>query len=452
MAARNVRKSYKDYGVYFLTLVIGVAMFYIFNAIESQSAMMELAENEYMMLMGLGTVMSYLTAFISAVLGFLILYANAFLIRRRKKELGIYMTLGMKKGKISGILICETALVGLISLVIGLIIGVFSSQGIALLTAKLYGFSLKSGLSFVFSASALSKSILYFGVAFLIVMLFNTVNISRQELIDLIYADKKPSTFRAPHFQLSVVLCIISIIMLAVAYILALSAGFTGIFTAKGITPIILGIIGTFLFFYSFSGFFLKLISKLQGVYFKGLNLFTLGQLNSKMNTAHLSMSFVCLMLFLSISFISIGYALAESIKVGFGGEANDGATAVITYISFYIGIVFMLACASVLAIAQLSEASDNRSRYGLLSKLGASEKMLAGSLFKQISLYFSLPLVVAAVHSIFAIAVMGKLILIIGEINILATCLISGFAIIALYGGYFLMTYFSARKMAVQR
>jgi len=227
MAARNVRKSFKDYGVYFLTIVIGVAMFYVFNSIESQSAMMELTENEHGMLFGLNVVMSYLTAFISVIFGFLILYANAFLIRRRKKELGIYMTLGMKKGKISRILICETTIVGLISLIVGLLVGVFASQGIALLTAKLYGFSLKSGFAFVFSVSALWKSIIYFGVAFLIVMLFNAVNISRQKLIDLIYADKKTSKFRAPHFRLSVVLCVVSLVMLAAAYYLALSLGFS---------------------------------------------------------------------------------------------------------------------------------------------------------------------------------------------------------------------------------
>jgi putative ABC transport system permease protein len=445
MAARNVRKSVRDFGVYFLTIAIGVAMFYVFNSIDGQSIMMELSENEYAMLLGLDTAMTYLSAVISAVLGFLMLYANAFLIRRRKKELGIYMTLGMEKGKISRILICETTIVGLISLAVGLVIGIVVSQGIAILTAKLYEFSLKSGFAFVFSADALWKSIVYFGVAFVIVMIFNTANISRQELIDLIYADKKGSKFRAPHFRLSIALCLFSVAMLAAAYYMAVSVGFTEIFAARGVAPIALGVAGTFLFFYSFAGFFLKLVFRLQNVYFKGLNLFTLGQLNSKMNTAHLSMSLVCLMLFLSISFISIGYALDESIKVGFGESS-----AIVTYITFYIGLVFMLACASLLAIAQLSEASDNRTLYGLLSKLGASKKMLAGSLLVQIALYFALPLIVAVAHSIVAVAVMGELVVIVGEINVWATCLIAGLVVVALYGGYFAMTYHSAKKMAL--
>jgi len=452
LASRNVRKSFHEYSVYFLTIVIGVAMFYVFNSIESQSVMMELSENQTLMLLGLNTIMSYLSVFISIILGFLILYANAFLIRRRKKELGIYMALGMKKGKLSQILICETALVGTFSLAIGLLFGIFISQALAVLTANIYGVSLNRFV-FVFSTSALWKSVIYFGAAFLFVMLFNTTNISRQELVDLIYADKMTSRFRAPHLGISVVLFLVSLAMLAMAYYMVLSRGFVGIFANNGfqIIPISLGIIGTFLFFYTFSGFFLKLVSKAKNIYFKDLNLFTLGQFSSKMNTAHLSMSFVCLMLFLSISSISVGSALAESIHAGYS-QSEAGTVAGITYAALYIGIVFMLTCASVLAVAQLSEANDNRARYLLLSKLGASDRLLAGSLFKQIFFYFALPLVLALMHSVIAIIVMSDLIAIIGEINILITCLTSGLAIIALYGGYFLMTFFSAKTIGIQR
>ena len=447
LAARNVRKSMKDYGVYFLTIVIGVAMFYVFNSVQSQGDMLNLTKNQTMSLLGLGWIMSYLTVFISAILGFLIVYANAFLVRRRKKELGIYMILGMKKGKISRVLVAETVLVGLVSLLVGLIVGVLASQGCALLTAKLYGASLK-GFVFIFSASALWKSVIYFGIAFVVVMVFNTVNIRRQALVDLIYADKKVSQFRVPRFGLSVMLFVVSLMMLAAAYYLALSGQF---FPMNGLSSVamILGIVGTLLFFYTFSGFFLKLFSKARGVYFKGLNMFTLGQLNSKMNTAHISMSLVCLMLFIAISAVSVGSALTGSIQ---SDPSERGTAATVTYVTFYIGIVFILTCASVLAIAQLSETSDNRTRYRLLSELGAGEKMLTGSLCKQIALYFALPLLLAIVHSVVAIVLMSTFIAQVGNINILTTCLTSGLMIIALYGGYFLLTFFSARRIMIQR
>lgn len=447
LAFRNVRKSYKDYGVYFLTIIVGVAMFYIFNSLDSSSAMMKLSEQQAASLLGVNIIMSSLSVFISAILAFLILYANAFLIRRRKKELGIYMTLGMRKSRISRILICETMFVGLISLIVGLVLGVLLSQGLALLTAKLFEVSV-TGFTFVFSAKATLKSILYFGIAFVLVMLFNTGNISRQKLIDLIYADRKVSVFRAPRFSISVVLFLVSLVLVGAGYAVILKSGVLN--SGKSLpVSIVLGVAGTFLFFYSFAGFFFKLVYKIQSVYFKELNLFTLGQLNSRMNTAHISMSFVCLMMFAAISAISVGSSVAVSIRSHYTNES--GTIAAVTFVSLYIGIVFILAGASVLAISQLSEASDNRSRFELLSKLGASGNMLSGSLLKQISFYFLLPLVLAIVHSFVAILAMSDIIYAVGDINIMASCLGSGLLIAALYGGYFLMTYFSARHMLMR-
>lgn len=451
LAARNVFKRFREYGVYFLTIVISVVLFYVFSSIESHSVIMELSENQAMSLLVLDTVMSYLSLFLSAVFGFLIPCANAFLVRRRKKELGIYMTLGMKKSRISCILICETALVGLIFLAIGLVTGVFLSQGIALLTAKLYGVRLK-GFFFVLSMSALWKSVVYFGIAFLLAMLFNTANISRLSLIDRLYDDEKITKLRSQRPGISVVLFVVSLAMLSTAYYLILSKGIAGVLSDRVslFNIFSLGIIGTFLFFYAFSGFFFKLFSKAQGVCFKGLNLFTLGQINSKLNTSHLSMSFACLMLFLSISSIASGLALAESIQEIYG-RPEAGTRAAVIYVTMYIGIVFMVACASILSIGQLSEISNNRSRYLLLSKLGANEKLLTGSLFMQISFCFAPPLLLAVVHSVVAVKVLCDALMVVGKINIWSVSLISGRAVVTLYGGYFLITFFSAKKIILQ-
>ncbi len=448
LASRNVRKSYRDYAVYFLTIVIGVAMFYVFNSLDSSAAMLQLSKNEEAMLMGVNKIMSYLSVFISMILAFLILYANAFLIRRRKKELGIYMLLGMKKQEISRILICETAIVGTVSLAVGLALGILLSQGLALLTAKLFKVGI-TGFALVFSAPAMQKSILYFGITFVLVMLFNTGNLGRQNLVDLIYADKNASAFRTQRTGLSALLFVASMVLIGSGYAVILK---NGIFHSGRplLIAIALGSMGTFLFFYSFSGLFLKLVRKMQNVYFAGLNIFTLGQLGSQFNTEHISMSFVCLMMFLAISAISAGSAVVGSISNTYANES--GTVAGVTYVSLYIGIVFILASASVLAISQLSRSVDNRSRYELLSKLGAGYDMLSDSLLKQISFYFALPLVLAIIHSIVAIIVVSKVVYMIGEVNIFASSMITVVIIAAIYGGYFLMTYLSARRVLTQK
>jgi putative ABC transport system permease protein len=431
--------------------MIGVALFYIFNSIGSQGAMMKLSKKELWALMGIDDIMSGLSVFVSTVLGFLILYANAFLVRRRKKEFGIYMLLGMKKFKISAILITETVLVGILSLAAGCAVGIFLSQWFAVITAKMLGISI-TGFTFVFSPAALVKCFGYFGLSFFVVMLFNTFIINKQKIINLIYASKKRITLSMPNIVISSILFIISVCILGYAYHIMLTTGIIAFFEererAAQSLSIILGITGTFLFFYSLSGFVLRLISKLKGIYFRDLNIFTLKQIDSKIHRAYISMSFVCLMMFLAISAISVGSSLSEGIR---NYRETEKATAtIVSYMSLYIGIVFFVVCAGVLAISQLSDAIDNRERYILLSNLGADKKMISKSVFIQVSVYFAAPLILALSHSVVAIKVMNTISEILGSLNILTSSLVTGGVILLVYGGYFALTYLSARKSAV--
>ena len=112
IALGNVRRSIRDYGVYFLTLTFGVCLFYVFNSIQAQSVMMALSETQAKMLVLLNNMMGIFSIFVCVVLGFLIVYANNFLIRRRKKELGLYLVLGMNKGTVARILMIETVMIG----------------------------------------------------------------------------------------------------------------------------------------------------------------------------------------------------------------------------------------------------------------------------------------------------------------------------------------------------
>ena len=97
MAFNNVKKSFKDYTVYFLTLTFAVCIFYSFNSINSQSILSELNEGQAQYIDMLNQMMSILSVGVSVILGALIIYATNFLIKRRKKEFGLYMILGMKK-------------------------------------------------------------------------------------------------------------------------------------------------------------------------------------------------------------------------------------------------------------------------------------------------------------------------------------------------------------------
>lgn len=669
LAFRNVKKSLRDYAIYFLTLTFGVCLFYVFNSIESQQVMMIISKSQSEALESLNRLMGIVSTFISFIFGFLILYANRFLIKRRKKELGIYMTLGMQKGQISRILIIETAFVGIFSLLAGLLLGVFLSQGLAVVTARMFEAKLAS-FQFVFSAQALIKAIIYYGIIFVVIMIFNTFTIGRQKLIDLIYADRKNEKFKSPHLVLSVFLFVISVVCLGAAYMIILENGIY-IINTKFWISIILGCIGTFLFFFSLSGFFLKLISQSKRIYLKNLNMFVLRQINSKINTAYISMTFVCIMLFISICTLSSGMGIAnatqselyeltpfdasytinvwediydekgefidskpfdidiiESIKkqeidinsfakefievdyynnsqVSFrftqsdgdiiyspdfiklseynkilsmqgiesislgpneyaissnmtalnwqnilkeyiedeseieingekyytnaekiyqytiqisyskddffiivpdnalknipvranvlhinylkdtdeyeelcsnallsiersdGGPRDSGygysrslqtkmkifetsriTSTTISYLAIYIGIVFLITSAAVLAIAQLSEASDNIARYGLLRKIGTETKMINNALFMQILVYFGVPLFLALIHSVIGITVASDVVQLFGKLNILKDSVFAAVVITVIYGGYFIATYLGSKNI----
>lgn len=303
--------------VYFLTLMFGVCLFYMFNSMETQQAMLAISNLQMQMMKTLTVMMEGLSVFVAIILGFLILYANNFLIRRRKKELGIYMILGMAKQKVSMILIVETAAIGLIALAVGLLIGIFASQGLSVLTAQLMEVNLSS-FQFTFSFHAALKSVIYFGVIFLIVMMFNTVSVSRYQLVDLLTAAKKNETLHVKKLWVSVVIFLIAVGCLVTAYLLIIDNGLYEI-DNEFWSAIFLAIAGTLLFFFSLSGFLLRVIKTNRRIYYHNLNMFVLRQLNSKIATTFVSMSVICLMLLLTIGTLSCGFgmsaALTQSLK-----------------------------------------------------------------------------------------------------------------------------------------
>lgn len=138
ISLKNIRKSLKDYTVYFFTLILGVAIFYVFNAIDSQSVMLDVRANVMDIIKLMNDMLSGVSVFVSCILGFLIIYASRFLIKRRNKEFGIYLTLGMSKRKISVILFFETLLIGIVSLVAGLVIGTILSQFMSVIVANMF--------------------------------------------------------------------------------------------------------------------------------------------------------------------------------------------------------------------------------------------------------------------------------------------------------------------------
>lgn len=678
ISLKNIRKSLKDYTVYFFTLILGVAIFYVFNAIDSQSVMLDVRANVMDIIKLMNDMLSGVSVFVSCILGFLIIYASRFLIKRRNKEFGIYLTLGMSKRKISAILFFETLLIGIVSLVAGLVIGTILSQFMSVIVANMFDADMTK-FKFIFSMKACVKTLIYFAIMYVLVMIFNTFSISRCKLIDLLNAGKKTEKVTMKNPVVCTIVFVIGVGILSYAYWMVTRGVRTlNTFDKIGI-PIALGCVATFLIFWSVSGFMIRIFTSIKSVYYKGVNSFVLRQFCSKINTTVFSTTVICIMLFITISVLSAALSMKDSlskdldsmcpvdvqlakysydamseayatsqnmnekdremledsklsiietlnnsgfdaqkyfkdvveyniyntgltvkdtlgdintddyqfmadaimpvmtigdynsvarlygnstyelnddeyiivadyknmvmirnqalkkgiilsvngkeykpryneckdgfVKIGVQNmndgilvvpdnavkpqqvrnmglsadyradtkeerysietqldnlmknisfkksfiswnsridlaESSVGLGALVTFIALYLGIIFLISSAAILALRELSDSADNKERYGMLRKLGVDERMIDMALFKQIGIFFAFPLILALIHSVFGIKFINIILATMGMSSMAASIGLTLSFVAVIYGGYFLITYLCSRSI----
>lgn len=678
ISLKNIRKSLNDYTVYFFTLILGVAIFYVFNAIDSQSVMLDVRANVMDIIKLMNDMLSGVSVFVSCILGFLIIYASRFLIKRRNKEFGIYLTLGMSKRKISAILFFETLLIGIVSLVAGLVIGTILSQFMSVIVANMFDADMTK-FKFIFSMKACVKTLIYFAIMYVLVMIFNTFSISRCKLIDLLNAGKKTEKVTMKNPVVCTIVFVIGVGILSYAYWMVTRGVRTlNTFDKIGI-PIALGCVATFLIFWSVSGFMIRIFTSIKSVYYKGVNSFVLRQFCSKINTTVFSTTVICIMLFITISVLSAALSMKDSlskdldsmcpvdvqlakysydamseayatsqnmnekdremledsklsiietlnnsgfdaqkyfkdvveyniyntgltvkdtlgdintddyqfmadaimpvmtigdynsvarlygnstyelnddeyiivadyknmvmirnqalkkgiilsvngkeykpryneckdgfVKIGVQNmndgilvvpdnavkpqqvrnmglsadyradtkeerysietqldnlmknisfkksfiswnsridlaESSVGLGALVTFIALYLGIIFLISSAAILALRELSDSADNKERYGMLRKLGVDERMIDMALFKQIGIFFAFPLILALIHSVFGIKFINIILATMGMSSMAASIGLTLAFVAVIYGGYFLITYLCSRSI----
>ncbi len=678
ISLKNIRKSLKDYTVYFFTLILGVAIFYVFNAIDSQSVMLDVRANVMDIIKLMNNMLSGVSVFVSCILGFLIIYASRFLIKRRNKEFGIYLTLGMSKRKISAILFFETLLIGIVSLVAGLVIGTILSQFMSVIVANMFDADMTK-FKFIFSMKACVKTLIYFAIMYVLVMIFNTFSISRCKLIDFLNAGKKTEKVTMKNPVVCTIVFVIGVGILSYAYWMV-TRGVKSINIINKIgVPIALGCVATFLIFWSVSGFMIRIFTSIKSVYYKGVNSFVLRQFCSKINTTVFSTTVICIMLFITISVLSAALSMKDSLskdldsmcpvdvqlakysydamseayatsqdmnekdremledsklsiietlnnsgfdaqkyfkdvaeyniyntgltvkdtlgdintddyqfmadtimpvmtigdynsvarlygnstyelnddeyiivadyknmvmirnqalkkgitlsvngkeykprynecKDGFVqigvqnmndgilvvpdnavkpqqvrnmglsadyradtkeerysietqldnlmknisfkksfiswnsrielAESSVGLGALVTFIALYLGIIFLISSAAILALRELSDSADNKERYGMLRKLGVDERMIDMALFKQIGIFFAFPLILALIHSVFGIKFINIILATMGMSSMAASIGLTLAFVAVIYGGYFLITYLCSRSI----
>ena len=318
---KNVARNIKDYGIYFITLLISVAVFYSFNAIDSQPVIKEAMESNGNMMGTLIPMIHMLSKFVAVMLAFLIIYANNFLLKRRKKELGIYMILGMSEGKMSLLFVGETVLIGIFSVIAGIGVGCLLAQGISIFAIKMFAYDLAQ-YRFVFSVGSLKETLICFAIIFFVVVVFNVHTINKVKLIDMLTASRKNENMSVDNSGILWVALAGSVgIYGMVGYLLY----FKNIFDFDTNQPYIcfLGIcIATAMLIYSVAGIVLNILQKKKTWYLKGINSFLVRQISSKMQTNFATITVVSLLLTGTICIVSIGMGMADSMNQLSGKEA----------------------------------------------------------------------------------------------------------------------------------
>lgn len=657
LAFRNMKKSMSDYAVYFVTLIIGISVFYVFNAISDQTVVKKIFTNEYDIIDLMKSTLSVASVIVSVALAFLIMYASSFLMKRRKKEFGIYMLLGMGKKKIAGVLMAETVIIGLLSLLAGMGVGIILSQGMSMLVAKLFEADM-SKFAFEVSKEALGKTVIYFLIMYALVLLLDIFVVGKSRLINLLNAEKRSEKNIAKNPWICLVVFVVAAVVLGHAYWMMTANAEQLTEQSQILVQIIKGIIATFLIFWSLSGLLIFLSKIRKKSYLRGINAFTTKEISSRVNTNVFAGSIICLLLFITICIFSTSFSINKSMNdnlrtlvpvdvnltymydqgrpfdsekefmteklqaegigidlfknsveftsyeyyrwdekeemrwdddtnvfantgkiiklsdynkmaeiyglkkqtlaedeylvisnydftaksyneqflqkghvIRLGGkeyhpkykECQDGfleissnpselgftvmpddipadadlhpdriyyianydtnkksveemdqllnnkkftkkgiftsarteiyqrsigLTALIVFLGLYLGIIFVLASFALLSLKELSQAADSREKYRILRRIGVDERMIHRSLFRQNLIFFSTPLLLAIIHSIFGIQVCIYIMEVFGKTGLLFSIVATSVVLLAIYAIYFTVTYRCSRRI----
>ena len=317
LAWGNVRRAGRDYLVYLLTLSLGVTVFYAFNTISMQVDIAGIDEEGLAQVMG--SMLGDLTYFLAGVMAFLMVYANNFIMKRRKKEFGLYQVLGMGRGRVATIMALETVIVSVVAFVAGIVLGVGLSQLMTFFTASLFKTQI-ANFHFFFSMHAFNLTLVCMLVMFVLTLLLNLRAVRRTKLIELMGAERRNESIKTRNPWIAIAIFAVGAVLVGVAYYRLLRDGFPLTATDSklqeamnqfGITTAMVTV-GTFALFWGLSGMLIKLLQSLRGVYWRGLNMFTVRQLAAKVNTVCFSMGVIAMLLFLAITSVTCGMSIAN--------------------------------------------------------------------------------------------------------------------------------------------
>lgn len=295
---KNIKNNFKNYFLYFCSMIFGILMFYIFTSTQTNKDVLKAVSTK------IGFILSFGSATTAIFCAVFIWYSNSFFIRGRKKEIALYSLLGVKKRKIGKMLFYENMTMGGVALFVGVFLGSLFSKLFAMILLRLMGSNVN--VSFSISLEAVLKTIVVFGLIFLVISIHSYFIIYRFRLIELFKANNKAE--KEP--KQSIILSLLGFSLLIFGYYYSANIDYIKYFL--NYVVIVMGsvIIGTFLFFRFFLMLLIKISKSNKKKYYKGINIITTSNLLYKIKSNAVMLSIVSLLCATTLTFAGTFYGL----------------------------------------------------------------------------------------------------------------------------------------------
>lgn len=319
LAITNIKNNRQFYFPYLLTGIITVAMFYIMCALESNpgiQSMLGAKDLGLILRLGIGVIGIFAVIFL--------FYTNSFIIKRRKKELGIYNILGMEKRHIAKILSKEAFFTAIIAIGGGLVTGVLFHKLACMLLYRMIGFN--GGITFSFSKKGVMITAILFAIVYLLTYIYDLFQVQLANPIELLQSGNKGE--REP--KTKAIMAVLGVLCLGAGYFIAITTknpikALTLFFVA-----VILVIIGTYLLFTAGSIALLKILRRNKGYYYQTKHFTSVSGMIYRMKQNAVGLANICIlstMVLVAVSTtVSLYVGIEDIMKERYPNEINISA------------------------------------------------------------------------------------------------------------------------------
>ncbi len=327
LAWGNVLRSLRDFTIYFITIVIAIVLFYGFNCLVNRDLIAQFSVSAVRFSDIAQTMIRAVSMLLSAVVSYLVISVNLFVVKRRLREFATYLLIGMRKTHLIRIVIVENFICMAAALVVGLAFGVLFSQFVNSYITTTLDLPLDSS-TFYISWDALLFTVLVFGAIFLASSLISAICISKFKLIVLFKNSFVTERFKLRNPYILFVLCIMSFVGIWHSYNILAACAQHGFDESEFLLATGLVAISSALCCFSLSGFVVTVVRSIKPLYTKGLCCYVVRQFANSVNSTWLTLTMVTATIFIALSSLTIGLGIVSTLNKDMG-NLNNATTSV---------------------------------------------------------------------------------------------------------------------------